>query len=193
MVLELVKIQHRQGHRCQVVCLYERGTLAAELDELGIPVTACDKREGFDLRALARARRSVRTHATEVLHTHNAVAHYQAVLATRGLRVRYVLNTRHGMGGNRRVGRREWLYRRALAGTDTVVTVCEAARRDAITRGIVPRDKAMVVPNGIHVDAFKPASGLHARALVEHARSTRAYRTYRHRRSPELGQGSGQP
>ncbi len=158
MVLELVKLQHRQGHRCQVVCLFERGTHAHELDELGIPVRACGKRQGLDLRALARARRMVRSHATDVLHTHNAVAHYQAVLATCGLGVRRVINTRHGMGSNRRAGRREWLYRRALARTDAVVTVCQAACRDAIRRGIMPAAMAKVVPNGIRVESFLTAN-----------------------------------
>lgn len=158
MVLELVKLQHRQGHRCQVVCLFERGARAHELDELGIPVHACGKRRGLDLRALALARRAVRSHATDVLHTHNAVAHYQAVLATCGLGVRRVINTRHGMGSNRRAGRREWLYRRALARTDAVVTVCQAACRDAIRRGIVPATMAKVVPNGIRVESFPTAN-----------------------------------
>ena len=158
MVLELVKLQHRQGHRCQVVCLFEPGSQAHELDALGIPVSACDKRQGFDLRALARARQLVRNHATEVLHTHNAVAHYQAVCATYGLGMRQVINTRHGMGGNQRAARREWLYRRALASTDTVVAVCEAARTDAVKRGIVPMAKTRVVPNGIQVGSFQTVS-----------------------------------
>jgi glycosyltransferase involved in cell wall biosynthesis len=158
MVLELVKLQHRQGHRCQVVCLFERGTHAQELDELGIPVHACGKRRGLDLRALRRARRMVSVHATDVLHTHNAMAHYQAALATCGLNLRHVINTRHGMGANHRAGRREWLYRRALARTDAVVMVCQAACRDAIRRGIVPAEKAKVVPNGIQVESFQPAS-----------------------------------
>jgi glycosyltransferase involved in cell wall biosynthesis len=158
MVLELVKLQHRQGHRCQVVCLFEPGSQAHELDRLGIPVSACDKREGLDLRALTRARKLVHGHATEVLHTHNAVAHYQAVYATYGLGMRQVINTRHGMGGNQRAARREWLYRRALANTDTVVAVCEAARSDAVRRGIVPMAKTRVVPNGIQIGGFQVAS-----------------------------------
>jgi glycosyltransferase involved in cell wall biosynthesis len=160
MVLELVKFQHLQGHYCQVVCLYTSGSLAHELAELGIAVNACGKRQGLDLHALAQARRMVRTHATEVLHTHNAVAHYQAVLATCGLDVGRVINTRHGMGVNRRMRRREWLYRRALGRTNTVVTVCEAARSDAVKRGIVPSAKARVVPNGIRVEAFQIASSV---------------------------------
>ena len=176
MVLELVKYQHRQGHRCQVVCLYSPGSLAHELDELGIAVKVCGKQRGLDMKALARARRMVSAHATEVLHTHNAVAHYQAVLATCGLPMQRVINTRHGMGVNRRSRRREWLYRRALMRTDTVATVCEAARSDAVRRGIIPSSKACVVPNGIRVDAFDTASpSTHGRVarllnLPEHTR-----------------------
>lgn len=157
MVIELVKLQHRQGHRCQVVCLFEPGSQAHELDALGIAVTGCHKRRGLDLRALARARQLIRRHDTEVLHTHNAVAHYLGVLASTRLGVRRVINTRHGMSLNQRA-RREWLYRRALAGTDTVVTVCEAARRDAIKLGLLPWPKTRVVPNGIVLDGFAPAS-----------------------------------
>lgn len=158
MVLDLVKEQHRQGDRVQVVCLFERGTLAVELETLGIPVAACNKRHGFDLRALGRARQSIAAHHTEVLHTHNAVAHYQAVLATTGMGIRQVINTRHGMGGQGKAGRREWLFRRAMGATDAVVAVCEAARSDAVRRGIVPASKACVVPNGILLDGFELTS-----------------------------------
>ncbi|MDF3983200.1 glycosyltransferase [Luteibacter sp. PPL554] len=158
MVLDLVKAQHAHGDRVQVVCLYDRGVLADELDALGIPVHACGKRDGLDLRAIARARLHLAAHRTEVLHTHNAVAHYQAVLAAVGLGIRQVINTRHGMGAARKPGRREWLFRRAMRSTDTVVTVCEAARADAIRRGIAPSAKTCVVPNGIVVDRFDLAS-----------------------------------
>ncbi|MET3650923.1 GT4 family glycosyltransferase PelF [Dyella japonica] len=158
MVLDLVQLQQQQGHQCQVVCLYETGALAHELDAAGIPVVACNKGRGFDLRALARARWAIDRHDTDVLHTHNAVAHYQAVLASCGLDVLRVLNTRHGMGAGQRTGRKEWLYRRALARTDIVVTVCEAARRNGVSRGMLPHTMTRVVPNGIAVDRFVPAS-----------------------------------
>ncbi len=158
MVIELVRLQQQEGHRCQVLCVFDAGALAPELEALGVPVHACGKRRGVDLRALTRLRRALRVHATEVMHTHNAVAHYQAVLASRGLGIGRVINTRHGMGANARAARREWLYRRALACTDVVATVCEAARADALRRSIVPAAKAQVVPNGIRVDAFQIAS-----------------------------------
>ncbi|MET0934697.1 MAG: glycosyltransferase [Luteibacter sp.] len=158
MVLDLVTEQHRQGHKVQVICLFERGSLAGELEALGIPVNACEKRAGFDLRAIGRARQFLAAHHTEVLHTHNAVAHYQAVLAAAGMGIRQVVNTRHGMGGQQKPGRKEWLFRRAMKATDAVVAVCEASRRDAVHRGIVPAGKACVVPNGIVLEGFELAS-----------------------------------
>jgi glycosyltransferase involved in cell wall biosynthesis len=167
MVLDLVQRQQQQGHQCQVVCLYETGSLAHELDAAGIPVIACNKGRGIDLRALARARWAIDRHATDILHTHNAVAHYQAVLASCGLRMLRTLNTRHGMGAGQRTGRKEWLYRRSLARTDIVVTVCEAARRNGISRGMLPQDMTRVVPNGIAVERFRPASGPMRHQLLE--------------------------
>ena len=154
VVLDLVKLQQQQGHHCQVVCLFERGTLAHELDDAGIPVHACGKRRGFDLKALSRVRRLIREHHTDVLHSHNAVAHYFAVLASLGLGVGKLVNTRHGMGGMQRWNRAEMLYRASLARTDAVAMVCEAACNGAIEHGLVPRRKLRVVPNGLRVQEF---------------------------------------
>jgi glycosyltransferase involved in cell wall biosynthesis len=169
MVIELVKLQQQQGHHCQIVCLFEPGALAHELSALGIAVTACGKQPGLDLGAVRRLRGLIRAHATEVLHTHNAVAHYYAVPAAWGSGVRRVINTRHSMLGARqssddgalishKVDRRERLYQCAVACTDIVATVCDAARRDAVALGIVPASKARVVNNGIRVEAFERAS-----------------------------------
>lgn len=179
MVIELVTLQQKQGHHCQVICLFELGSLASELKVLGVPVSACSKRRGLDVRALIRLRRLIFAHATEVLHTHNAVAHYYAVLARCGLGTRRVISTRHSMfgarpstgdsgaGTHRRPDRREQIYRLAVAYTDVVVTVCEAARQHAIELDIVTAEKARVVPNGIRVESFQVASSFMREQLLQ--------------------------
>ena len=170
VVIDLVRAQRDAGYRCQVVCLFEAGALAPELAELGVPVVSCGKRRGLDLRALLRARRFLRTHATEVLHTHNAISHYYAVLASRGLPLRRVVSTRHGMGATRAAAQRnsrgrtwrddrlEWLYGKSMAFTHAVAAVCETARREFQQRADLPARKIVAIPNGIHVDRFEPAS-----------------------------------
>ncbi|HET6432960.1 glycosyltransferase [Dyella sp.] len=165
MVLDLVALQSAQGHQVQVICVFEPGALAGELEALGVTLVACGKRRGPDLRALRRLRRAVKIHGTEVMHTHNASAHYQAVLATFGLRVPRVINTRHGMGAGTPSARRDRLYRLALGGTDVVATVCDAARRDALSRRLVPPTRSTVVPNGIRIELFTPASAGRRAAL----------------------------
>ncbi|TAH45027.1 MAG: glycosyltransferase [Rhodocyclaceae bacterium] len=156
-VIDLIRAQLQQGHDCQVVCLFEAGSLAEELRALGVAVHACGKRRGLDMRALRRARAHLRAHATGVLHTHNATAHYHAVLASLGLGIRRVINTRHGMGALERASRREWLFRRTLGRTDAVVTVCEAARRELLASGRLPAAKLVAIANGIRVERFRPA------------------------------------
>src|SRR3546814_3370977 len=90
--------QSAAGHDCQGVCLFEAGAMVTELAAAGVPVITCNKRDGADLRAVLRMRRAIASHGTEVLHSHNGIAHYYATLAALGLGVRRVVNTRHGMG-----------------------------------------------------------------------------------------------
>jgi glycosyltransferase involved in cell wall biosynthesis len=167
VVIDLIKTQQAQGHHCQVICLFEPGSLAGELVAIDVPVENCGKRQGFDLRAIARARAALRKHATEVLHTHNAMAHYYGVFASLGLALKCRVNTRHSMGGQGRRLRRDWLYRRSLMVTDVVASVCEAASDDAVLQGLVPARKATAVPNGIPVARFEMVSVQAHRALAE--------------------------
>lgn len=178
VVIDLVRAQQDAGDHCQVVCLFEPGSLAGELADMGVPVRNCGKRRGLDLRAIWRARRFVREHRTEVLHTHNAISHYYAVLATLGLPLRHVINTRHGMGATRaaaqrgsrhaggRGGRLEWLYGKSMRRTDTVATVCDMAREEFAQRPDIPRGKLVAVPNGIRLDKFEPATEAARRQLA---------------------------
>lgn len=166
VVIDLVRAQRELGYDCEVVCLFEAGSLAAEVTAAGIPVHACGKRGGLDLGAIARLRGHLRRHRTQVLHTHNAVAHYHAIAAALGLGIRRTVNTRHGMGVQQAGGRREWLFRRTLGRTDVVATVCEAARRDVLAQGLIPAAKVVAIPNGIRLDAFEPASDAARTALV---------------------------
>lgn len=158
VVIDLALAQREAGHRCRVVCLFERGALADELSAHGIEVDVCGKRRtGVDPAALLRARRLLRRQRGGVLHTHNATAHYHAVLAAAGLGFARVVNTRHGMGDIDPRSRRERLYRIAMRATDHVVAVCAAARERLAGSGVRPREALLSIPNGIHVDRFAPA------------------------------------
>ncbi|QND81525.1 glycosyltransferase [Pseudoxanthomonas mexicana] len=165
-VVDLIASQRDAGHECRVICLFKLGLLARELLANGVRVDACGKRPGLDLRALRRARALIRQSPDAVIHTHNAMAHYYAVLASLGLPVKCRINTRHGMGGRARSGRQEWLYRQSLRGTDYAVAVCEAARQRFAADGMRPRRALLSVPNGIRLERFRPADDVARQSLV---------------------------
>jgi glycosyltransferase involved in cell wall biosynthesis len=162
-VIDLIGAQRDAGHQCRLVCLFGRGILADELTSSGVSVEICDKRTGADFRALRRARDLLR--GGGVLHTHNAAAHYHAVLASAGLPLQRVVNTRHSMGDSNPRSRREWLYRRSMVRTDYAVAVCETARVHLHDNGVAPRSALLSIPNGIRIDGFQ-AAGDAARAAL---------------------------
>jgi glycosyltransferase involved in cell wall biosynthesis len=167
VVVSLVRMQLRHGHRVLVLCLFGEGVLAPEVRHSGAQVIACEKGSGLDLRALATMRDAVKSFHADVVHTHNAVAHYYAALAIMGLGLGTVLNTRHGMGSFPYSWRRERLYRLALSGSDAAVLVCAAAERRFVLHRIIPKQKARIVPNGTDVDAFVERNTDGRRKLLE--------------------------
>lgn len=168
VVIDLARAQAAAGHDVQVVCLFREGQLAPELAAAGVPVAACLKRGGPDLAALRRLRERLRAQRTEVLHTHNPAAHYYGALAARAEGTARLVTTRHGMGNAPFTIRREVLFRLALAGTSAVALVCRRARDNFVRHRIVPASRAVVVPNGIPVEAFG-AGGEAARLAARRA------------------------
>lgn len=165
MVVDLAAAQRAAGRRPRVVCLYRPGVLAGELAALGVEPIDCGKRGGFDPEALLRLRCALAGAPGAVVHTHNANAHYHAVVAAVGLPPARLVNTRHGMGAADPASRLEWLYRRSMRRTDTVAAVCEAARERFAAQGVRPRRALVAVPNGIRVERFAAASPARRKAL----------------------------
>ena len=153
VVIDLVREQQRGGHDCAVICLFQPGAMVHELSEAGIPVTALYKAAGPSLRALRHLRRLLRQHRAEVLHSHNAMAHYYGVVASVGMNLARI-NTRHGMGTLLGNWRQQLLYSLAMRLTDRACFVCNAAQQRFIHDGLVPAEKSAVVYNGIDTGKF---------------------------------------
>ncbi len=164
-VLALAQAQQARGHSVAIICLWRRGALAAQAVAAGLEVQCCDKQPGFDWRAFKALRGMLRQAAPDVAHTHNAMAHYYSALAGLGLGLPRLVSTRHGMGSRQLGARRERLYRLALHRTDAAVSVCAAARARYVRHGVMPRAKAVVVPNGIELSRFVPRSDQRAAQL----------------------------
>ncbi len=153
VTIDLLLEQVSLGHNCQIICIFHKGPLAEILENEGVSVYSCQKRSGLDKEAIKKIREKLKDQQCNVLHTHNAMAHYYSVMAARGLELKSILNTRHGMGIGKfsSLVKQEILYRMTMSKTSHAVAVCEAARRQFVQRFIIPRKKSKVVCNGIRV------------------------------------------
>ena len=166
VVLSLAGWQRRRGDAIRIVCLFDEGAMSGQARAAGIGVQAIGKHPGLDLRAVQALRVALRDDAVDVLHTHNAAAHYHAVPAALGLGLKRVLNTRHGMGAPQGA-RRERLYQLAVRGADAVVFVSRAGLAHFVQRaGGVPPRKAHVIANGVDVAAIGARQDDVRRALL---------------------------
>jgi glycosyltransferase involved in cell wall biosynthesis len=156
LIVDLAKRQQARGDTVAVFCIAnEAGALAAELVASGIPVTALGKRPGADLALVWRLRGLFRAGHFAVIHTHNNVASLYGGMAGRLAGVGMVLNTRHGMADMPYDHRREQIYRASVTFLHRVAFVCHRALDFSVSKGLVPRRKAIVVYNGVDMAPYR--------------------------------------
>jgi len=151
VVVDLATAQNARGIGVSVACLFRRGGLADELEAQGVEVLCLEKRAGLDKQCAERLRGHLTKTRATILHTHNQMAHYYGVFASRRLGIRRI-NTRHGMGAHGAFSRREALYRLSLPLTDVVVSVCQANQRLMRRKLMWGASKSVVQPNGIRLE-----------------------------------------
>ena len=144
-----------------VICLDEKGELAAEIRRKDVPVIVLKRRPGFRPWLAFRVGRVLRSHGVDLVHTHNSAAGFYGALAGR-LSRRPVVHTKHGANtaGTRA---QKALNRLSFTMTDHVVAVSEPARALALQEGVRP-ERLSVIDNGIDVESFAGDSTIRAQA-----------------------------
>ena len=146
VVATLARIQHAEGHRVSVHCLYAEGHLAEELRREGITVFVLGPASPA---AIARRLwQSLRESRADVVHCHNAAATIYGATAARLLSVPVILSTRHSLA-DRRLFRQEmkfWIAARLFC--RTVVAVSEAVRRSMESHTMAVAGKLALIRNG---------------------------------------------
>ncbi len=167
-LVTLARGLRRHGHLVSVAVFYRGGVFEEDLRPDGIPIHDLGKRGRWDvLTPVARLARLIRAEQPEILHAYMPLANLcSAALKPLFPNVKVVWGVRSSKDDLRahdwldRLG--PWLDRNASRWADGVVANSQAARRQAIARGI-HSSKIVVIPNGIDCDRFRPAP--EARAL----------------------------
>ena len=142
-----------RGWRVDVVTMLDRRSFDEELRQAGIPLHCLAMRRGFpDPRGFFKLlwlmrRRAPSVVVTFMLHA-NIMGRIVARLAGVPVVVTSIRNERFGGAGADAMER--WLS----AISDKVTTNSELAARALIERGVVPKERLQVVPNGLDLSPF---------------------------------------
>jgi len=159
IVLDLIRVGRRAGHRISVVCIEQPGKLADEASRLGADVHSLDKPPGRIPETVDKAATLLSGFNPDVLHTHQVGAlWYLGQAACAGRRIA-VLHTEHG---NHIAQAPDWARRmkmritinRAARLASLFCCVSEDIARTVSRLGTVPRAKTKVVVNGIATETF---------------------------------------
>jgi glycosyltransferase involved in cell wall biosynthesis len=157
-VADLVRATDPSRFEVEVCCLEDGGELGAELEGAGFQVTALGLSRvagGEVLRLLVdRMRRG----GTDVVHTHNVLAHKFGALAGRCAGVPVVVHTKHGRNFVRRPFEqpKAQVYSHLLSWiTDKIVTVSDDAQRVCRRYELVRPGKLLTIANGVDVRRFE--------------------------------------
>jgi glycosyltransferase involved in cell wall biosynthesis len=154
-----------RGHDVTVVTFYDGGAFAAELIEAGVRHVSLAKRSRWDFLGFGlRYRRCLRAERPEILHGYMPTANIIVALSrgTAPDRPRIIWGIR---SSDMQLDRYDWMARlsymveaRLSRFTDRIISNSKRGLETALERGIV-LDRAMVIPNGIDVERFKPDAG----------------------------------
>ena len=144
-----------------VFCLDAVGPLGEQLLADGVPVVAFDRRPGVDWQLFRRMATEIKSRQIQVIHAHQYTPFFYSSIAGRlsGMRP-HVIFTEHGrhfpdiVSAKRRITNRIVFNRLA----DDITAVCDFSA-DALARNDgFSRRSIRVIPNGIELDRYGPAT-----------------------------------
>jgi glycosyltransferase involved in cell wall biosynthesis len=171
-LVALARELHERRHRVVVVVFYPGGPLEKELREAGVAVRGLDKRGRWDLAGfLLRLVRLLHEEKPDVLHGYLGSPNILTVLLKPIFpRTRMVWGVR---ASNMDLDRYDWLARlhykverRLSRFADLIVVNSRAGLNHAIANGF-PKNKMVVVPNGLDTKRFSPDPEARRRVRAE--------------------------
>ena len=160
IVLDLVRVGRRQGHRVSVVCLERPGTLGPAAEAEGAIVVSLNKPPGRPPELVTKATGALGDLRPDVIHTHAVGALWYLGPAARALGRIPMVHTEHIDNVGKAVGwiaklKTRVLWNRAGRFADTFCGVSDDVSRSVGRWGTVPRSKIKTVLNGIDLERYQ--------------------------------------
>jgi glycosyltransferase involved in cell wall biosynthesis len=136
-----------------LVCIRERGPLADELEQAGVPVSVVPLRSRLDPRGLWTLARWMRDQQIELVHSHMYRSNIPATIAARLAGVRHILCQVHNIDTWESCRQRmmdRWLMRWRTA----MLAVSEGVKRNIVSNLRCPPERVCVLYNGIDIQQY---------------------------------------
>ena len=156
LLVNLIRRMDRSSFTPEVCCLKERGPLGDELtDEVAVHSELISTK--YDLGVVIRLARLFRDRNVDAVVTVGAGDKmFWGRIAARRARVPVICSALHSTGWPDGVG---YLNRTLTRITDAFIGVAEPHGRHLVETEKFPREKVVVIPNGIDLDRFSPLAG----------------------------------
>lgn len=153
MVAHLLEGLDPRRFQSQVIGYDSLGPLAYRLGMSGIPAFLLKRRQGVDVRYIARLARHLAAIRPHILHLHNPTAFFYGTLAGRLARVPCIIYTEHGrdFASSKH---NQYLHRMLGRLVNRIVVVSESGRAVLQAEG-VPSKRILTIHNGIDAARFQ--------------------------------------
>ena len=147
---------NRPPFRVKVVCIRERGPLAEELEDAGVPVSVVHLPSRLNPRGLRALSRWMRDQEIDLVHSHMYRSNVPATIAARLGGISHVICQVHNIG-TWETWRQRIVDRWLLRWRTTMLAVSDEVKRDIMRNLRCPEDRITVLYNGIDIRKFGAA------------------------------------
>ncbi|MFH1865781.1 MAG: glycosyltransferase [Candidatus Eisenbacteria bacterium] len=157
VVAEYAKWHDRSRYSPEVCCVLTSGPLAASVAASGVPVHVLGRKSRFDIGAIFRLARIVRSGRFDVVHNHNFAALSAGLPASILGRAKAVIRTEHNVLRTRGPAR-HYVSRAAALREDAQIAVSDAVRRSHTDCGRIRPGRFVTVLNGVDEERVGPST-----------------------------------
>lgn len=145
---------NRDKYQLSVSCIKKRGSLAQEVEALGIPLFLQKVERRWSPRGLWGLAQLFKREQVDIVHAHMYRANTSATVAARLAGVPVVVTHVHSMD-TWQTRRQLWMDKKLHPWRDRVIAVSEAVRQNYLEKTHVAPEKVITLYNGIDLEEYK--------------------------------------
>ncbi|MBI4142799.1 glycosyltransferase [Candidatus Uhrbacteria bacterium] len=156
LVLDLCRRLDRARFDVSVFAVVRGGPLRSEFHDAGIPTEVAGKPTRLGFSTIRHLTAMLESPRPDIVHTHLFGGDTWGRIAAMRAHVPHIVSTEHNINMDEGFVKR-FVKRRLARSTERIVAVSDAVRSQSILVDRIPREKVVVIPNGVDCTMFRPS------------------------------------